>query len=355
MDFLGLVLKYPVGRMLTVQERAHHLHQKQRLNLEPRYQLSVIKMNSTFLESVDKWFAWKGMISAFALAVLAIFVGGVMFISIAWMMEAFASTTASSESSFWILNSAGMAVVGVIVGSGAIWLLRKESFRFTHYPIRFNRKSQTVHVFLPDGTVLSVPWEKIFFTLGHLALWNEWEIRGYILDPDEKILETFSLSYLGTLNAKDIAPEKKDYSSQDFVRAHWEFVRRYMEDGPQDLSSQVQFCMPVAVQRESFRVGTERVFANFSGIPSLIYWLVSPFCLIVSCFRWFAMRTSKVPEWPADIEAGCVVEPNDPYAIEGAPDGERVAVFPSAALVTGGRFCTSSEPATVVRKPTSEV
>jgi hypothetical protein len=35
----------------------------------------------------------------------------------------------------------------------------------------------------------------------------------------------------------------------DFVRAHWEFVRRYMEDGPEAVSSLVKFCMPIELQR----------------------------------------------------------------------------------------------------------
>ncbi|MFS2005508.1 hypothetical protein ACEN9F_17930 [Duganella sp. CT11-25] len=62
MDFLGLVVRYPANRPLSDQERAHHLKQKQGLNIEPHYQLSVVKMNSTYLESVDKWFGsatWK--------------------------------------------------------------------------------------------------------------------------------------------------------------------------------------------------------------------------------------------------------------------------------------------------------
>lgn len=29
--------------------------------------------------------------------------------------------------------------------------------------------------------------------------------------------------------------------------------------------------------------------------------------------RWLAMRTSKVPRWPAEVEAASPIEPNDPY------------------------------------------
>lgn len=57
MDFLGLVGSYPVNRRLTEEEINIRLKQEHRLGLVPRYQLCVIKMNGTYLDSVDKWFA----------------------------------------------------------------------------------------------------------------------------------------------------------------------------------------------------------------------------------------------------------------------------------------------------------
>ena len=43
MELTGIVMKYPVNRPLTEQERAQQLKQGQRLNVDPLYQLSVIK------------------------------------------------------------------------------------------------------------------------------------------------------------------------------------------------------------------------------------------------------------------------------------------------------------------------
>ena len=57
--------KYPVDRRITRQECDDQLHQKQHLDIEPAYQLSVIRMNSTYLELVDKYFGWKGFITTF--------------------------------------------------------------------------------------------------------------------------------------------------------------------------------------------------------------------------------------------------------------------------------------------------
>jgi hypothetical protein len=58
----------------------------------------------------------------------------------------------------------------------------------------------------------------------------------------------------------------------------------------------------------------------------------------VSLFRLFSMRTSKVSQWPKEVDATCVVERDDPYAIEGAANGDRVAVFPEAAAAVGVSF-----------------
>jgi hypothetical protein len=335
MDFLGLIVKYPANRRLNEQERAHHLKQKQRLGVAPHYQLSVIKMNSTYLESVDKWFAWKGMISALAIILLAIFAGTLGLISLRWLLEAAGDT--SEDSGFLLANGLGMACVFACLALALIWLLRKESFAYTHYPMRFNRKTRMVHVFRPNGTVLSMPWDQLYFTLGHMAQWNDWEVRGHVLDADQAtVRESFALSYVGSLNPGD---------EHDFVRAHWEFVRRYMEDGPQSVSGQVQFCMPIDVRRETFKVGMERVFANIASAPFLLYYLLFPLCLVVSLFRFIAINTSKIPQWPADVEAASAVDPGDPYAIAGDERGERKAVYPDAASSAGVGFVAPDGPA----------
>ncbi|MCL2877098.1 MAG: hypothetical protein FWF12_12680, partial [Betaproteobacteria bacterium] len=38
-----------------------------------------------------------------------------------------------------------------------------------------------------------------------------------------------------------------------------------------------------------------------------------PLALIFSLGRWTAMHTCTIPRWPAEVEAACAVEPNDPY------------------------------------------
>jgi hypothetical protein len=54
MSSMGLIEKFKLNRPLTKQEIADHLPQKQATRSKPFFQLSVIKMNSTFLECVGK-------------------------------------------------------------------------------------------------------------------------------------------------------------------------------------------------------------------------------------------------------------------------------------------------------------
>jgi len=243
------------------------------------------------------------------------------------------------SASFYVWNGIAMFVLGFVPATAVVvWLLKKDSFAFTHYPIRLNRKTRMVHVHRTDGTTLSTPWDAVFFTLGYMPQWNESEVRGHILDTDGvTVKETFGLGVVGAMSAADrAAPEGK--RSIDVVLAHWEFVRRYMEEGPQSISDQIQFCMPVAVGKESAKGSFERMFANMSGAPIIAFIVMCPFLLLFSVGRVIAMKTSKIPVWPREILASSSMPDDDPYAITGDDKGERTPVFPSAALAAGVCF-----------------
>lgn len=335
MNYFGLFPKYRVNRPLGKEELRNHLAQNERLNIDPRDQLCVIKMNSTFLESVDKWYGWRGSLLLFLLPLTAVPV---------WFMGEMISI-AVSRANGWRLQAYDIEILLVIAVLmvptflGGLCVMNRDCFSFTHYPIRFNREKRLVHVFHTDGTISTTPWDEVYFTLGHMRRLYEWEVRGHILDPETlAIRKTFALSYTGRLRPNDIYLDSSGPSKFDFVRSHWEFIRRYMEEGPEAVSSQVQFCMPLDGRRESIRVGVERVFANFASEPLLMQLLIWPFCALISLFRIFAMRTSKIPVWPDDVEKDCRIEVDDPYAIIGDENGDRVAVYPEAAAAAGVEF-----------------
>ncbi|GGC17966.1 DUF6708 domain-containing protein [Pseudoduganella buxea] len=337
MDFSGIIVPFLIKRPLTDQEKAHQLHQKRRLAVAPRDQLSVIAMNSTYLESVDKWFGWKGTVSLITVALMLIFTHSVGQMAATWLLQAAGIKQTTLATGVLLANGLAALVVYGLILWGCITFLRRESFAYTHYPLRFNRKNRTVYVWRTNGTVLEVPWDDVFFTLAKVV--EQWEVRGHVLAPDKlTIVESFALSHSDLMSHEDLDPASRRYSDRDTVRAHWEFIRRYMEDGPEEASRQILFCMPVDGRRETAKGGMHRVFVNFNGAPWPFLLMLSPILLLVSLFRILAMRTSKIPQWPDHVEAACAVEAGDPYAIAGDAAGDRIAVYPEAAEAASVRL-----------------
>jgi hypothetical protein len=178
----------------------------------------------------------------------------------------------------------------------------KELFRWTCYPIILDRRGRMVHVFQLDGTTLSVPWNKIFFTLGRgnaLGAMN-WDVRALVLGEDgNTVVNTFAFSVLSDI--------------PDVVRGHWEFVRRYMEEGPAAIFSTVKFCMPVDGKRESAAFSRERIFANDAQFGAAARGIMGPFNFLHSLARSAVIHTSKIPVWPEQIMNTLPVAADDPY------------------------------------------
>lgn len=297
MDYVGLYRKFPINRPLTGDERLLQLKQGIRLPVEPAYQLSVIRSNSTYLELVDKFYPWKGIGTTFLCAIMAACFWVIGFVA----LDAIQS---SGQPLWFFFFTTGL--FGTLIAA-SVWLLRKESFAYTHYPIRLNRSTRMVHVFRVDGTVLSVKWSDVFFCLTHSGQ-GFWNIVGHVLDKDGKtVKETFPLP---VINGGSEA-------ARDQLRQYWEFIRRYMEEGPKDAAQRVEFFMPVATRRETLVEGFHRIHAEGGSniIMSIIFAVLA---VIAAPGRWFAMHTSKVPQWPEEIEAACVIRPGDPYVIDGS-------------------------------------
>ena len=47
-----------------------------------------------------------------------------------------------------------------------------------------------------------------------------------------------------------------------------------MEEGPDAVIGQVQFCMPIADKKETIGNGFERVCANIASAPAMVYWML---------------------------------------------------------------------------------
>lgn len=329
MDFAGLLRKFPSDRLLTEDEKKLQLKQKQLLDIAPHYQLSVIEMNSTYLESIDKWYAEKGTITAAMLTLAGIFITG--FFAMLYVVMTRDPSSGLGTSDTPIMIFAGVTTLPVILT--AAWLIKKDAFAYTHYPIRFDRSKRMVYVFRTDGTVLSSSWDTLFFTIKQVDHGHKfWNILGHVMASDGvTVKESFALGLTSDGSPDGIA----------ILRSHWEFIRRYMEVGPTSVIGQVEFCMPIKDRYESMHVAVHRFLANASGggaffLPARLFSIL--FYTFVLPFRFIAMRTSKIPRWPNDVEVETAIIDGDPYAIKGSARGDRISIFPAAAQAADVRF-----------------
>lgn len=302
MYYVGLIPKFKVNRPLGVEDRAMRLRQDRKLLLEPTSALSVIRMNSTYLEVADKFYPWKGSATAImlicALMVISVPLGLILFIDgpVAWKDM---SISQKKEEVFFVLAITGMALPVIAV---LIWLALKDSFRYTHYPIRLNRESRKVYVFRLDGTVLENPWDDLFITMGPATpsriFGTDWDLRAHVLDEDgETVRETFAFG---------------EVSDPENLRHYFSYLQRYMEEGPEAVAQYTPYCLDIADKRETAAFGFKRLWLNMHGWI-VIQVLMLPLFVVSAIGRVIAMRTSKIPQWPPEVEAANRIEPGDPW------------------------------------------
>ena len=308
MEISGLLRRYPVGRFLSNREESSRLKQKERLDILPASWLATVRLNSTYLELVGKFYDGKGFLSIVMLAMLLAYCGvccAVLFV-----------VTTRPVGYDRMLNDFFMTVVAIALFSPVIWLsfmgLRRESFRLTHYPIRLNRKLRKVYAFEPyDLKIVEADWDQMVFTLSPCSnsamRITQYEILGHVLDEKGVIRVTLPFSIVT--------------ANKDAVRAHWEYMRRYMEYGPSAIFDHTPVCLPIADQRETLLLSYQMTLID----DSFPIWIVIAGVLLIpeALGRYFAMRTSKIPQWPEAIEEACRIEADDPFAIDARNNPEK--------------------------------
>ncbi|QKJ53975.1 hypothetical protein G9397_10455 [Klebsiella michiganensis] len=252
MDYDGLMFKYDKNRFpdieLTDDEINNQLHQNEKIDLGDKKVMddaAVIHLSSGYMEVVDKWYAIKGFLTVPSLALLVLFASGVIYIPCNMFVHFFLQ----QDYDGWFYAIGFIALfVSILASLFCYLMLRVECFRWTHYPVRFDRKNRLVHVFSVDGEVYSAPWDDIFFTTGDcvthkLTKRKNYDIRGHVLAEDRKtVLKTFTLSVS--------APRRED------LYRNWEFVRRYMEEGPEAVAGVLKLMPPVEGRREGIFLAT---------------------------------------------------------------------------------------------------
>ncbi|ETS30719.1 hypothetical protein BB987_01305 [Photorhabdus temperata] len=305
----GLYNPYKLNRPLTWVERHAQLYQGKPTQITGKYGLyivdhdTVIRMNSTYMETVDKYYREQGFVSSLNAVVFCCFLGMALYFTGKTIYLSILNGAIKENILIGFMITIPVTVF-ILYFSGK--LILKEWFSAAHYPIRFNRKTQMIHVYRFNGTILSVPWKEVFFTrtIGK-GKWPEWSIEGHILaDDQETVLETFSLGLSGDL---------------ELMPGYWEFIRCYMEeDGLQEQADIIILCPPIEKQKESYIFGLQYIMRMNARLEWFFGIVKLPFDLITSVARYIAMQTSKMPQWPQEVEEACQVDPDDPINVSAA-------------------------------------
>ncbi len=283
--------KYKVDRPLYPREQDNVLPKKEPLNkkIKPEQMGSIIRLNSTYIDVVDSHFRQRGM---FYTTCGSLFM--VLFIVMSLMVIG-----ASFKYHAWVL-----IIPIAMFFSAMIWLyltyLRKDYFTYTHYPIRFNRKNRKVYVFQHNGPggVLIASWDEVLFYLGRdtvdVFLCN---MRGALME-DNIIRTVFSFGH--------------DLDDGPRIRQVWEFIRRYMEEGPEAVEcNSTGRCLQQSVRRTWKNYVIEA--GTYCQVKSrAAYYLAAPIYLTFAACRWLVFKTCKDPIFPSEVEAECRIDHNDP-------------------------------------------
>ncbi|WP_202301027.1 DUF6708 domain-containing protein [Dryocola clanedunensis] len=290
---IGLFFPFKVNRPLTKEEKQSRFVQGKRRRISGEATVldldTVIRINSSYLEVMDKFYPTKGYVASFMMAFCILFI--IFFFAIA---KTTIFNGGDIPSFFFVFFLCG----GVVFYCTRFLL--KDWFQRTHYPVRFNRKKQLVHVYQVKGEIITLPWKDIFFTTSKQKV--SYCIVGHVLaDDKETVINTFSFGYVG---------------QREELALYWEFIRCYMEEECQEeLAETVLFCPPVEKQKEGYIAGLQRLMQIDSRADWLLLVLNLPFALIESIARYIAMQTSKIPQWSPEVLEACAVDPHDPINV----------------------------------------
>ncbi|MCF7751415.1 hypothetical protein KQ945_11690 [Bacillus subtilis subsp. subtilis] len=288
-----LVSPYKLARELSPEECKADLRAAGIPRLDPLNK-GAIHLDATCLEYLDRFFLLRGW-ALMGGGFLALFCVTLGTLGIYGFLQ---SSHGEVEPVFW-----GIVIMALMCGLPALVALKlfvlKDVFRYTHYPVRFNRANRTVYVFTggPKGYV-DVPFDEAFFfihqdggTAANTA--RTYDLRMHIL-RDGKIIHTVAIGSDGG-------------GSPGIVLAHWEMIRRFMEEGITALPFP-----PLGIFASSRVSLKNALIIPFAILPGVLSWILSPFLIVIGACRYIALATSRRPVWPSSVIAACAAPASSP-------------------------------------------
>ncbi|MFF5868263.1 DUF6708 domain-containing protein [Pseudomonas sp. NPDC012596] len=187
-------------------------------------------------------------------------------------------------------------------------ITRLEAFTSRHLLIRFNRKNQQVYLHRPKscGGIVTLPWR----TTGSSAVNHRDDHASLGM---RQILHWHPA--LTGLPHCEMAMIGNQGNGGSELRDQWEFIRRYMEEGPDAVPRprlSTQLPSPIQAFSAQFE-GMSRFLRNSSWLFKVILLMVWPAFVILGTAHWVSLMLCWRPRWPKVIrEAGLPGKPVPP-------------------------------------------
>jgi hypothetical protein len=287
-------LRFPVNRPLTDGEKGAALPIWSTIvdNYDSRG--SLVALNSTYIEWIDRRFLLRGSINTCVALIGCVFV----FIASTYFLLYWGIITPDFDAQ--LVAFFGYAIILFLVVVMYCAQPGYDLFKKIYYPIRFNRKNGMIYVYRDkkDGGILSVPWNKVFFHVGEgLKNKNLCDIRGEILDG-KIVKDTFALGHY--------------FEQPEPVHQMWNFICNYMEGGPKAVEQDPLDRYITLSVSPSFRNCLMMAYGFYGATNAAVRIISLPFIALTTITRWLVFKTCSMPVWPAEIEAACKIEPDDP-------------------------------------------
>ncbi|CAB3751491.1 DUF6708 domain-containing protein [Paraburkholderia solisilvae] len=257
---------------------------------------SLIHLNSTYLDMIDRSFTIRGGISSILATVMGLGLAGIMLVVIFVLIIPGLENGRLSllAGLFFFCVSVGLLCGDLLLTKRTVG---REFFTYTHFPIRFNRKTRMIHVFRHNGPggVLTVPWEHAYFHIGQgTQARSLLDLRGHVMDGDT-VVDTFAVGNF--------------FNTEEPIRQIWKFIVVYMEQGPQALPNDLFICTSTSTRWLNCFLQANAYCDIFLRVP-LIKWV---FVALITGMRWLVMKSCREPAWPSEIVDESAIAPDDVY------------------------------------------
>lgn len=305
--------RFPVGRRLNHPERRSELRYDIPPQCSPDDAYGLISMNSKYIDFVDRSFKIKGMAATLSAALMVIFFTGVN-------VNVFVQSSEMREGVMGLWPHLLFITAVVSAADFVCWrvVLRNDLFKYTHYPVRFNRITRKIYFFRHNGPggVTVVPWgsPSAFFHIGRGAQNRELrDLRCHLLDRNQQIQQTFTVGHF--------------WHHDDHILEQWALICRYMRDGPEGCYDDPRDRVITLSSAPTIRNCWLMVILMMgTALMPLRTNLMFPVYGALTLCRWLTFKTCRKPVFPPEIEAECQIDPDDPYRL---PEPRFMAEFAS--------------------------